>query len=592
MSRRQRTLALFAILAVALALRAAHWSAVRSDPFFKHLALDSQEYDRWAREIAAGDWRGSTVFFQAPLYPYFLAVLYAAFGRNLDVVYWTQILLAVCGCWALYQAGRRFCDAWLGLLAAGLAATYPVFLFHDVQVLKTSLAVTLVSFLLWAVAVAWRREEATPWLAVGAICGVLSLLRENFLLVVPFFLAATWIRGWRSGVGIHLRRGTGLMVGLALVLLPVAIRNAHLGGSFLPTTFQGGVNFYIGNNPNADGTYQPLVEGKQIPFYERKESVRLAEEAVGHALTPSEVSRYWLGRSLAWARESPWDFVALQWRKLGMFWSWYEWPDAVDYYYVRRLSPAMSLPWLDFGGLTMLAAASLWWLRRRWVGFLPVLVFLLAVVSSTVVFFLFSRYRLPTVPGLMLLAALPLRALWLAIRQRHRRRAMTLSLLVAAALLVPRLADFEPRMDLVHFNLGRIARERGQIDVAAAHYESALKHDPESFSATFELGNLAAQARRWDRALASFQRAVSLEPTSDDAHANLGGVLIQIGRLEEARTTLDKALELNPRNTFALRNAALLYNSLGDRQRAEDLERRLQEALAEHPLATEPPGYR
>src|SRR6185436_4717438 len=50
---------LLAILAVALAFRLAHWWAVRDEPFFAQLAMDSQEYDRWAGEIAGGDWLGA-----------------------------------------------------------------------------------------------------------------------------------------------------------------------------------------------------------------------------------------------------------------------------------------------------------------------------------------------------------------------------------------------------------------------------------------------------------------------------------------------------------------------------------------------------
>ena len=64
----RRRLALFAILALAAALRLAHWLAVREHPFFAELVMDSREYDRWAQEIAAGDWIGSAAF-QAPCCP-------------------------------------------------------------------------------------------------------------------------------------------------------------------------------------------------------------------------------------------------------------------------------------------------------------------------------------------------------------------------------------------------------------------------------------------------------------------------------------------------------------------------------------------
>jgi hypothetical protein len=76
-------LALALILLAGLGLRLAHWRAVAEEPFFAHLVMDSYEYDRWARTIAAGDWLGSEVFFQAPLYPYVLGATYALFGRSL-----------------------------------------------------------------------------------------------------------------------------------------------------------------------------------------------------------------------------------------------------------------------------------------------------------------------------------------------------------------------------------------------------------------------------------------------------------------------------------------------------------------------------
>ncbi|HSS47821.1 MAG TPA: glycosyltransferase family 39 protein, partial [Thermoanaerobaculia bacterium] len=407
-SRRQY-LALGAILALALVLRLAHWWAVRHQPFFAWLAMDSQEYDRWAQEIAGGDWLGSQVFFQAPLYPYLLAVLYKLFGRNLDAVYLFQIVLAVAGCYALYRAGREMAGEGVGLGAALLAALYGPFLFYDAQLLKESPAVAVTSFLLWALAAARARPGTGRWLGAGALLGILALLRENALLLVPFLLPLAWAREGRAPV--FLRRSGAFVAGLALVLLPVAVRNGLVGGNFLPTTSQGGVNFYIGNNPQADGIYQPIVPGKQIPALERREPARLAEQAMGRRLTAGEVSRYWLGRSLDWVRREPGAFARLQVRKLGMFWSWYEWPDAVDYYHVKTLSPVLRLPLLEFGGAVLLALAGLVLARRRLEAFAPVLLFTLGWMLSTVVFFLFSRYRLPVVPALLVLGGVTLATL-------------------------------------------------------------------------------------------------------------------------------------------------------------------------------------
>lgn len=567
---RSHRLILAAILALALALRLAHWWAVRDEPFFSWLAMDSQEYDRWAREVAAGDWLGSQVFFQAPLYPYFLAVLYALFGRNLDIGYLAQIALAVAGCWALYRAGREMGGARTGLAAAGLAAVYGPFFFYDVQLLKESPAVSVTCFLLWALAAARAQARVGWWLGAGVLLGILALLRENALLVIPFLLPLAWRRDGGGMAGL-LRRGGALVGGVILALLPVMLRNGLVGGDFLPTTFQGGTNFYIGNNPEADGTYQPIVPGKQIPALERREPVRVAEQALGRSLSPSEVSRYWLDKALAWAAAHPGDFFRLQVRKLGMFWSWYEWPDAVDYYYVKNLSRVLRLPLLEFGGATILALAGLCFVLKRPGPFAPALLFALGWMLSTVIFFLFSRYRLPVVPSLLLLGGVAVDEL------ARRKKALGLAGLGLVAFGIPAILSFEPRMDLVHYNLGRLYDEQGRTEEAHDHYKAAFVLNPRDFLACLNLGNLAARKGDWLTALRFYQRAAAIEPRSDDVESNLGGVYLAVGDLAEAERHFDRALTLNPRNLPALHNQAVLLARRGDLAGARELNRRLLE---------------
>jgi len=585
-SRRQyfaQCVALGAVLTLALGLRLAHWWAVRHQPFFAWLAMDSQEYDRWAREIAAGDWLGSQVFFQAPLYPYLLAVLYAVFGRSLDAVYLAQILLAVAGCYALYRAGREMAGEDVGIGAALLAAIYGPFLFYDAQLLKESPAVADTSLLLWALAAARARPGTGRWLATGVLLGILALLRENALLLVPFLLPLAWTREGKAPA--FLRRSGALIAGLVVVLLPVALRNGLVGGSFLPTTSQGGVNFYIGNNPQADGTYQPIVPGKQIPALERREPVRLAEQAAGRRLTAGEVSRYWLGRSLDWVRRAPGAFVRLQFRKLGMFWSWYEWPDAVDYYYVKTLSPILRLPLLEFGGAVLLALAGLVLARRRLRSFAPVFLFILGWTLSTVLFFLFSSYRLPVVPALLVLGGVALAGAAEAWRVGNRKRTAGLAAVVLAALILPHAVGYEPRMDLVEYNLGRLYDEQGRPEEAREHYKAAFVLNPKDFLACLNLGNLAARQGDWATALRFYQRAAALEPRSDDAESNQGGVYLAMGDLAQAEAHLGRALALNPQNLPALQNQTLLRARRGDLEGARQLNRRLLELDPGNPAA-------
>ena len=556
---RRRTL--LALLSATALLRLAHLLAVRDAPFVGQLALDSQEYDRWARAIAAGDWLGSAPFFQAPLYPYLVALVYRfvplAAAAPL-AVYLLQIAVAVVGCWALVRAG----EALAGPRAAGatglLFALYTPFWFYDVQLMKESFAVSAVCLLLLLLVKARALDRSVLWFSVGLVAAFLALLRENMLLVVPFLLLLTWREKTGKEWLWALRRCGLLLLGLSLPLVVVASRNAALGGGFLPTTSQGGVNFWIGNNPSADGTYRPLVPGKQVPAYEREGARILAEQAVGHPLAADEVSGYWLRRSLSWARAEPLAFVRLQFAKLGLYWDGYEWPDAVDYYWMKTLSRPLALPLLEWSAAAFLALWGVLLERRRLAVWAPVLLFELGWMLSVVAFFVFSRYRLPAVPGLLLLAAIPMARAAEAFSKGDRRRSAALWVGVAILWLAPHVPGHSPRMDLVEFNLGRLAEERGVRTEAAGHYERTLAADPDNLPATLNLGTLAARAGDYATARVRFERAVALAPDSDDAHANLGAALLALGDLAVAERELTRALELNPENRFARHNLEIL----------------------------------
>src|SRR5512147_587828 len=70
-----------AIFVVAWVLRLGYLVQIDAIPLFYHLAGDGRTYDEWAQRIAGGDWLGTGVFYQAPLYPYFLGILELIFGH-------------------------------------------------------------------------------------------------------------------------------------------------------------------------------------------------------------------------------------------------------------------------------------------------------------------------------------------------------------------------------------------------------------------------------------------------------------------------------------------------------------------------------
>ena len=82
------------------------------------------------------------------------------------------------------------------------------------------------------------------------------------------------------------------------------------------STSQLGPNFYIGNHAGASGIYEPLTPGGGSAERERSDAERLAEQARGRALSPGEVSDYWLGLALEYIRSQPGDWLRLTGVKL------------------------------------------------------------------------------------------------------------------------------------------------------------------------------------------------------------------------------------------------------------------------------------
>src|SRR3954469_12369993 len=96
------------IFLLALSLRLLHvWQILRS-PFFDVLLGDAHSYDEWARKIAAGEWVGRDVFYQAPLYPYFLGAIYATVGPSLLAVRVIQAVIGAASCALVALAAQRF----------------------------------------------------------------------------------------------------------------------------------------------------------------------------------------------------------------------------------------------------------------------------------------------------------------------------------------------------------------------------------------------------------------------------------------------------------------------------------------------------
>ena len=605
---------------------------MRASPFFSTLLGDAHGYDEWARQIAGGDWIGHDVFYQAPLYPYLLGVIYAVAGRSLLLVRVLQAVIGSASCVLLGLAASRLFSRNAGLAAGVMLALYAPAIFFDSVLQKSVLDVFFVSLAIWLIAGivteataegaesaekknkkqvstlrSQRSQRLLPFFGLGLALGGLSLTRENALVFVVVIAIWTLARA-RDAMSGRVKQLGLFAAGLALVLVPVAARNAFVGGGFYVTTSQFGPNFYIGNSPGADGTYQSLRPGRGAPEYERQDATELAEHARGRRLTPAEVSSYWTEQALDFIAGRPGAWLALVARKTVLVWNATEMVDTESQESHAEWSWPLTLlgPVGHFGVLVPLALLGVivTWRDRSRLAVLHAL--LVTYAASVVAFYVFGRYRYPLVPLLLLFAAAAVADAPVIARTRRVPGSMATILALIAAVVFTNwplvsstmsravtennlgialqgdkhlddaMAHYRRAIALrddyapVYSNMGTALRANGHLDEAVAAYERALALQPDFPDAHYNLANALLERGRTDQAIAHFQIALRTIPGSVETHANLAGALAEGQKFDEAVKELRIALELDPSAVQAEHNLGNLLAAMGRTDEAID----------------------
>jgi len=562
-SRAARALAApAAVFALALAVRALYLLQIHDEPVFELLVGDARRFYAWAHDVAAGDWLGDEVFYQAPLYPYFLAGLVTLVGPGLLAIKSAQVVVGSLTCAVLARAGARLFDARTGVGAGVLLALYPPAIFGDTLLQKSVLVLLFAALLLLAVARIRRGGGAGSCLALGVVLGALVLLRENTLAL------AAVLAGWlvlRSAGRARWLHPLAFGLGLAAALAPVAARNLAVsdGGELHLTTTNLGTNLYIGNRRGASGVYQPLVFGHGTAAWERDDAVRLAEEAVGRPLAPGEVSRYWASRAAREVASDPGAWLALMGRKALLFLNAAERMDTEDQYTFADASSVLRGLGriLHFGVLLPLAVFGLVAAWRRAPAQRLLWILALAYAATVLLFFVNARFRLPVVVFWMPSAAAGLVALprmWQAGEGRRLATAGAAALAAAALANLPLkespLTSPDRMRASTALNLGVMQARRGHGERAVASLERAAALAPDHALAHHLLGNELTRQGRLEEALAAYRRALRARPGHPDAHNALGEALLRTGRAQPAIRHFGAALRADPDHAEARAN--------------------------------------
>ncbi len=404
-------------------------ASLDANPLARHATSDSRYYLDRAAGIAgqAMDPFAAQPYHLPPLYPQLLARVPGALDGSFGPLFLLQALAGTAALLGLYLLAVRRTSRPLALAATGLALLYGPSTFFEVKVLGDSLACSL---LVWVLVLADRladgfpspRAEQAPKLSpapgltlrhamgfaigLGLGCGTATLLRPQLMLLLPVLAAWLWLRRLRGpAVAFALTAG--------LVMLPSLLHNLSAEAGFAPVSDNGGVNLWLANTGPMSGTF--LTHDEAFGDIERQaqSAQAVAETLAGRTLGPGEVSNT--------LSQAAWNAI---WREPGVFLerlalraqalteTFETGIVCVPAIESQLIAPLQVLA-VPFGLLLALTGASLVILARGrdrrsnapagsseapGSPLLPMLAVAGIVLLTTLLFFHYSRFRLPLIP--------------------------------------------------------------------------------------------------------------------------------------------------------------------------------------------------
>lgn len=405
--------------------------------------FDQISYDTLARRVLAGDgfsfptlwWpvtqAGEPTAHWSFLYTLYLAAVYALFGPHPLAARLIQaVVVGVLHPWLSYRLGRRLFGVRVGLVAGGITAVYPYFVYYSGALMTESFYIVAI---LWsmdlAIGITSSRENratapwsgfrsmagaAKPWVLLGLALGTAVTLRQLILLFVPFlFVWILWTINSRWGAGDgrvdvkRIRSGVaGLLVTTAVLfalIVPWTVRNYLAFDRFVLLNTNAGYAFFWANHPIYGTDFVPILPGATYQRLIPQELRDMDEAALDQAL---------LREGVGFVLEDPVRYVRLSLSRIGYYFEFWPSPESsLPSNLARVLSFGVALPMMIYG--LFLSGAR----RRRCVlpgqmSAVALLGLFITVYSSIhILSWTLIRYRLPVDAVLILFAGLAVREL-------------------------------------------------------------------------------------------------------------------------------------------------------------------------------------
>lgn len=552
------------LIALAVLLRLWHIWNSRKSPTFWAPAVDPGWYDAYAQAIVRGEW-GPFPFFRAPLYSAFLASVYAVFGHDLVMARLLNVLFQGLAAWGIFKVGESYFSRPAAIIATALFALNGSCIFYGGEILSVSFEILASVIVAWTTLRLQRELSTASVIVCGLSWGIAAIIRPNFLMVAPAAALAIFYLIWKSNDLRKLPVWLALWAAALLIpILPVTLINKIKGHETVLIATQGGVNFWIGNNPQATGILSVLPGYGNTWLMEDAELE--AERETGRKLGQGALSDFYYDKGKDFVRAHPVEASRLMIRKTLLFFNRYEISNNKHIEYFAGLTPGLNLLLhLNFGLLVPLAMVGFWGLRLNYSA--RILLILIAFYAiSVILFFITTRFRLPAVPWLAWLAGASIVYFYSEHRAGQKLWSPIILLICGIAVAFLNIWNLsEAPNGWARFMEGNAYMKLNQPDSARVCFNDAIMANEAVSRSRLNLGVLAYRDHNFDEAANQYQLSLLAEPTNAETWNNLGIVFEARGDTQKALDAYHRSISARPLSSDAKHNLAGLHFRIGIR---------------------------
>ncbi|MBN1299774.1 MAG: glycosyltransferase family 39 protein [Melioribacteraceae bacterium] len=552
-----------AIIVLGFIIRLGFVIETSESPFVEHLFSDSKIYIDYAdKMVKSGDWLGSEPYFMAPAYPYFLALFRLISSDSTLLIRITQAVISSLTLLFIFLAARNIFNKHISIIALLIGAVFGSYVLYSGLIFSETLQIFFISIFIYYLTNRNNSDNSGHWVLSGAFLGAAGILRANILLFLPVFViymlfSKNYFRNIRIG---KYKAVSAFIFGAVLIISPVTIRNYIVSGELVPITSNGGINFYIANNNNAQGVF---VTPRQFDYAHDMSGRKYASKITGANLNNSEASDYWLNKTLDEIAEAPGRFALLYVKKILMFFNNNEFPQSsiINYeFYQSEYSDVLKLPLIRYSLLSLLFLIGFMLYLKYPKKESGLIIFIVVYILATALFFVNGRFRLGITPAIIIISSFGIYNIYEHIKQSRFRELKVPAFILSAFIIfsyfffeVPKFTNYD-----AYLQLGNIAQFEGRYTDAIYNYNKSLLIE-DKVETYLNIGNTFSMMNDGNNALAAYREAEKLDSTNYLVHFNKGLLLNLQNRSEEALQSYFKAYRLNPDFAPPLRNIGLIY---------------------------------